>query len=120
MNSGPLSERMCSGPPRRMNGSDKTSITSVDFSLRLTRMARHSWVELVHDVEGAELAAVVGPLLDDVAGPHVIPVLGPEPDAGAVAEPKPPAFRLPGRHLRPFLAPDPVMVSLSNHPRACR
>ena len=28
--------------------------------------------ELVHDVEGAELAAIVGPLLDEVIGPDVI------------------------------------------------
>src|SRR5436190_8188106 len=41
-NSGPLSERMCSGTPRRMNRSDKTSMTSMDLSRRDTRMARHS------------------------------------------------------------------------------
>src|ERR1044071_4885753 len=39
-----LSERMCSGTPRRMNRSDSTSMTSIDLSRRETRMARHSWV----------------------------------------------------------------------------
>src|SRR3954453_12067535 len=43
-NSGPLSERMCSGTPRRMNRSESTSMTSIDLSRRATRMARHSWV----------------------------------------------------------------------------
>src|SRR5437763_2301763 len=42
--SGPLSERMCSGTPRRMNRSESTSMTSIDLSRRDTRMARHSWV----------------------------------------------------------------------------
>ena len=42
MNSGPLSERMWLGTPRRMNWSASTSITSVELSFRLTRMARHS------------------------------------------------------------------------------
>src|SRR6516225_6366806 len=30
--------------PRRMNRSDRTSITSIALSLRATRIARHSWV----------------------------------------------------------------------------
>ena len=72
--------------------------------------------ELIDDVEGAELAAIVGPLLDEVIGPDVIPALGPKPDAGAVAEPQPPAFRLPGRHLQPFLAPDPLDALVVDHP----
>ena len=41
---GPLSERMCPGTPRRMNRSDSTSITSMAFSLRATRIARLSCV----------------------------------------------------------------------------
>ncbi len=44
MNSGPLSDLMCAGTPRRMNWSAKTSMTSVNWSFRLTRMARHSRV----------------------------------------------------------------------------
>src|SRR4051812_13008187 len=39
-----MSERMCSGTPRRMNRSESTSMTSIDLSRCETRMARHSWV----------------------------------------------------------------------------
>jgi hypothetical protein len=38
-NSEPLSERICPGIPRTMNKSDSTSITSMGFSLRATRIA---------------------------------------------------------------------------------
>ena len=72
--------------------------------------------ELVNDVEGAELAVIMGPVLDEVVGPDVLSTFGSQPDAGTVAEPQPPAFRLPGRHLQPFLTPDPLKESLSNHP----
>ena len=72
--------------------------------------------ELIHDIESAELAAIVGPLLDEVVGPDMIPAFGPKPDAGAVAEPQPPAFRLPGRHLQPLLAPDPLDALVVDHP----
>ncbi len=43
--------------------------------------------ELVEDVEHTDLAPVVGAVLDEVVGPDVIAVLGPEPDAGAVVQP---------------------------------
>jgi hypothetical protein len=43
-NSGPPSERTCSGPPRRTNGSESTSTTSTAFSRRAMRIAGHSWV----------------------------------------------------------------------------
>src|SRR5438874_1137756 len=35
-NSGPLSERICPGTPRRMNRSESTSMTSIDLSRRDT------------------------------------------------------------------------------------
>src|SRR6056297_2896025 len=41
-NSGPLSLRTNAGGPRRMNRSVSASMTSVEFSLRLTRIVRHS------------------------------------------------------------------------------
>jgi len=44
MNSGSLSERMCPSTPRWMNSSARTSMTSIYFSLRRTRIARLSWV----------------------------------------------------------------------------
>src|SRR3712207_9116030 len=70
-NSGPLSERMWPGTPRRMNKSESTSMTSIALSLRSTRMARRSCVilrqaqdEVVDHVEHPELAPVMGAVLD--------------------------------------------------------
>src|SRR6187455_3297124 len=40
----PLSERTWPGTPRRMNRSDRASMTSVELSLRSMRIARHSRV----------------------------------------------------------------------------
>ena len=42
----------------------------------------------------------MGAILDEVIGPHVIAVLGPELDAGAVVQPETTALRLPGGYLR--------------------
>ncbi len=42
MNSGPLSDRMKAGTPRSINRSVRASITSAEFSLRFTRIVRHS------------------------------------------------------------------------------
>jgi hypothetical protein len=64
--------------------------------------------ELVDDVEHADLATIVGAILDKVVGPDVIAVLGPEPDTGAVVQPKPTALGLPGRNLEPLASPDPL------------
>src|SRR5215207_11046297 len=64
--------------------------------------------ELVDDVEQAELAAIVGAVLDEVIRPHVIGVLWSQPEAGPVREPQPPALGLPGRHFEPLAAPDPL------------
>ena len=47
-------------------------------------------------------------ILDEVVGPHVIAVLGPELDAGAVVQPETTALRLPGGHLQPLASPDPL------------
>jgi hypothetical protein len=44
MNSGPSSDRTCVGMPRNMKRSECTSITSVDLSFRLIRIAKHSRV----------------------------------------------------------------------------
>ena len=43
-NSGPLSDRMCTGVPRAMNRSASTSMTSTAFSWRPTRIAKASRV----------------------------------------------------------------------------
>src|SRR5215210_4028367 len=48
----------------------------------------------------------MGAVLNEVVGPHVIAVLGPQPDAGPVREPQPPALGLPLGDLEPFTVPD--------------
>src|SRR5258708_4048671 len=107
MNSGPLSDRICPGTPRKMNRSESTSMTSIDFSRRDTRMARHSY-DFVDDIEHAEPASIMGALLDKVVRPHVVAVLGPEPNARSVIQPETAAFRLLGRDLQPLASPDPL------------
>src|SRR6476646_3614499 len=78
-NSGPLSDLMCAGTPRAMNRSDRTSITSMAFSLRAIR--------IFEDVEHAILSPVVGAVFDEVVGPHVIAMLWSQADARAVRQP---------------------------------
>ena len=72
--------------------------------------------ELVDDVEHAELPAIVGSVLDKVIGPDVIGVLGPQPDAGSVIEPEPPAFGLLWWNLEPLSPPDPLHPLVVHHP----
>ena len=43
--------------------------------------------ELVDDVEHAELPSIMGALLDEVVGPHVVAMLGSETDARSVIQP---------------------------------
>ena len=47
-------------------------------------------------------------VFDEVVGPDVIAVLGPQPDAGAVIQPQTAALGLPGGHLQPLASPDPL------------
>ena len=72
--------------------------------------------ELVDDVEHADLAAIVDAVLNQVIGPDVIAVLGPEPEAGAVVQPEPATLRLPGRHLQPLASPDPLHPLVIHEP----
>ncbi len=50
----------------------------------------------------------MGAVLDEVVGPDMIAVLGPEPDTGAVVQPETTALRLPCRNLQPLASPDPL------------
>ena len=42
--------------------------------------------------------------------------LRPQPDAGTVGKPKPPAFGLFGRHLQPFAPPDALHAFIVDDP----
>jgi hypothetical protein len=52
--------------------------------------------ELVDDVEQANLASVMGALLEEVVRPDVIGALGPQPDARSIGQPQVGALGLPG------------------------
>ena len=77
---GPLSERMCPGIPRRMNRSESASITSVDL-IRFHSDRQAFSRELIDDVEHSILLSVVGAILDEVVGPDMVGIFGPQPDA---------------------------------------
>ena len=64
--------------------------------------------ELVDDVEHANPAPFMGAVLDEVVGPDVVAVLGPETDAGAIVEPEASPLGLLGRHFQPLASPDPL------------
>ncbi len=66
---------------RRMNRSDKTSITSIALSLRGDADRQAFVAELVEHVEHPVLASFVGAVLDEVVGPDVIAVQWPQPNA---------------------------------------
>ena len=63
---------------------------------------------LVDDGQDAELAPIVGTLLDEIIGPDMPRILWSKPDAGAVIEPQPAAFRLALRHFQPLTPSDPL------------
>jgi hypothetical protein len=84
--SGPLSERIFAGMPRRMNRSDSTSMTSTAFSCLSTLMAMHSLVNSSAQTqrvcrEYADFLSIVGPILYKIVGPDMVWVLRPKPDA---------------------------------------
>ena len=108
MNSGPLSERMYSGGPRRMNRSVRASTTSMELSLAIDADHQRLLGELVDDVQRPIGPAIVGPVLDEVIGPDVVGPLRSQPDAGAVIEPEPGPFRLLLGDFQPFALPDPL------------
>ena len=72
--------------------------------------------ELVDDVEHAVFPSVVRAILDEVVGPHVIAMLGPQPDARAVRQPQPAALGLFGGNLQPLSPPDPLDALVVDDP----
>lgn len=72
--------------------------------------------ELVHHVEHAVFAAIMGAVLHEVVRPHMIDAFGPQPDAGAVRKPQTPAFGLLPGHLQPLPPPDPLHSAVADRP----
>src|SRR5262249_55130870 len=107
-NSGPLSERRCSGTPRCFITSAKLSITSYLPKRRATRIARHSRLNSSSKVSRRRLRPSWSQCGHEVVAPHVIATRRPQPHTRAVVEPQPPARTLLLRHLQPFPPPDPL------------
>jgi hypothetical protein len=63
--------------------------------------------KLVDDVEQAEFASLMGALLEEVVGPDMVGVLGPQPNARSVIQPQACALGLPDGDLQPLASPDP-------------
>ena len=76
--------------------------------------------ERVDHVEHPELAPLMRARFDEVVGPDVIAMLRPQPQARAVPVPNAVTLGLPSWDLQPLAPPDPVILSLSKDPRACR
>jgi hypothetical protein len=74
--------------------------------------------ELVDDVEHPEPPSIVRPVLDEVVGPDVVAMLGPQPDARSVRKPEPSAFGLLPGDLQPLASPDPLDTLVVHEP-AC-
>jgi hypothetical protein len=72
--------------------------------------------ELVDHVEHAVFAAIVGAVLDEVIGPDVVGMLGPQTNARAVREPKTAAFGLLSGHLQSLTPPDPFYPAVADRP----
>src|SRR3712207_5161911 len=72
--------------------------------------------ELVNDVEHAELASVMGAILDEVVTPDVMGIFRTQPDAGSVIEPEPSFLGLLLWHFQPLPPPDPLDPLLVHKP----
>src|SRR5260370_27545964 len=67
-------------------------------------------------IEHRVLAAIMGAVLDEVVGPDMVGMLGPQADAGAIGQPQPSAFGLLGRHLQPFATPARLDPAVADRP----
>src|SRR5215469_15673768 len=72
--------------------------------------------ELVDDVEHAKLPSIMGALLKEVVGPHVVRALGSEPNARSVIQPQAGALGLPRGDLQPLASPDPFAPLVVDEP----
>jgi len=72
--------------------------------------------ELVEHVEHPVPASIVGAILDEVIGPHMIALLRPQPDARSVGQPEPAALGLLMRDLQPLASPDALDPLVVDYP----
>jgi hypothetical protein len=121
-NSGPLSERTWPGVAAQDEqvGQHVDDVGHLELATHpdgqvlageFIHVRRTSWFD---DVQHAELAPVPRPALHTVIGPDVVRPLRPQPNAGAVVQPKLPAPGMPGRDLQPLAPPDalhPLVVA---------
>lgn len=63
--------------------------------------------ELIDHGEHTELTAVTSLVLNEVIGSDMVRTLWPQPDAGTIVEPQPPALRLLLRNTKALPPPDP-------------
>jgi hypothetical protein len=72
--------------------------------------------ELVDDVEHSIFTAIMSAILDEVVGPDVVRMLGPETDAGTVRHPQSATFWLLLRDLQALAPPDPFNPAITDRP----
>jgi len=77
VNSGPLSERICSGIPLKTNRLNNWSMTSSEVMRRSTKMARHSLVYSSRIVNILNGLPSTGPGSHEVIAPDVVLMLRP-------------------------------------------
>ena len=65
---------------------------------------------LIDDGEQTQLSAVVGRLADEVVGPDVVAMLGPEADARSVVQPEATALGLSGGYFQALSTPDALAI----------
>ena len=106
VNSGPLSERRCSGTPRWTMRSPRHSMTWGERNERPTWMARHSLVYSSTTVRRRTGFAVTGTKGHKVVCPDVVPSLWPQPHAGAVSKPESTTLGLFGWYFESSPSPD--------------
>ena len=115
MNSGPLSERMCSGIPC-------TSITSASVSIRsncstaVPPASPDTSACTRQSGSAAAASSIVRHGAHKIVAPDVILLLRSQPHTGAIAQPQPPSRPLFLRHLQPFASPDPLHPVLPHRP----
>jgi hypothetical protein len=99
------------GPPGRTIATETVG-SSMSPASRTKRPTRHQALSgvLIDDGEQTQLSAVVGRLADEVVGPDVVAMLGPEADARSVVQPEATALGLSGGYFQALSTPDALAI----------